>query len=240
MTALTPSEQEQPFGPYFGSSLTFNDCEVLAIQNIDHKLRGKESRLYSMKWFDCRQMHPTQATYLLAHLYSRAYADFMSTCADRGLRFMAGFKGKDFFLSRERKSFWRLRQRIDELGIPYDFFLRAAMNWHIAAGWKQPPRPAHISSNDEMTLEITNLWELECRAKLPFAASLRYTAENFVGAPDQIEYEETLTTRIMQRPVPKYALHAALYVYGALRIETALRQCSSEAVCDAVHYCLLE
>ncbi len=225
-------------GAYFGSTLGFNDAEILAIANIDRKLLAGESRLYQYKWFDYRMLHPTQATYLCAHFYNRAYGDFMSTCFDKGKKFMVGFKGKDFMGSREKQSFWKLRQRIDELGIRYDFFMREAMNWCINNGWRQPPRPAHIASNNDLIVDVTNLWEVECRAKIQWATAPRYCVEAFVGAPDQLAYEEYLVSRIMQRPHPKYALHAALYVYDALRIETAITRLPAQSVTDAVSFCL--
>lgn len=228
------------YGPYFGQALSFEECEVLAIANIDRKLLAGETRLYEHKWFDYRPLHPTMATYLCVHYYNRAYGDFMGQCFERGKKFMVGFKGKDFMATREKQSFWKLRQKIDELGIRYDFFMREAMNWCIANGWRQPPRPAHIASNDELIVEVANRWALECRAKIQFAVAPRFTVEQFVGGADQLAYENYLITSIMQRPHPKYALHAALYVYDALRIETALARLPASAIEEAVAYSLAE
>ena len=115
------------FGPYYASEIDFNTAEILAIQHIDRKLLAKETTLYQYKWFDYRPLHPTQATYLMAHYYNLSYGDFMSVCFDHRKKFMVGFKGKDFMNAREKKSFWKLRQKIDELGIRYDFFMREAM-----------------------------------------------------------------------------------------------------------------
>jgi hypothetical protein len=229
---------EETFGKFFGAEVGFEDCEVLAVQHIDHKILQAEARLYGYKWFDYRPMHPTVATYLMAHHYNRAYGNFMAVGFDMKKKFMSGFKKKDFFLSREKKSFWKLRQKIDELGIRYDFFCNEAMNWCLERGWRQPPRPAHISSNDEMIIDITNKWELECRARLQFALSPRYTIAEFIGAGDQIAYENWLASRIMQRQHAKYGLHAALYIHDAIRIETALRLFTPEEVTNAVEFSL--
>lgn len=221
-------------GPYFGQTLTFNECEVLAIAHIDRRLLAQETRLYSFKWFDYRTMHPMMATYLCVHHYNRAYGNFMGTCFEKGKRFMVGFKGKDFMTVREKQSFWKLRQRIDELGIRYDFFMREAMNWCIENGWRQPPRPAHIASNNELIVEVTNRWAMECRAKIQFSLNPRYTVDEFVGGADQLAYEEYLLGAIMQRAHPKFSLHAALYIYHSLRIESALAKLPLSAIASAI------
>jgi len=224
------------YGPYFGQSLTHEECEVLAIANIDRKLLANETGLYGHKWFDYRPLHPVMATYLCVHHYNRAYGTFMGQCFERGKRFMVGFKGKDFMNAREKKSFWKLRQRVDELGIRYDFFMREAMNWCVENGWKQPPRPAQIASNDELIVEVCNRWVRECRAKIQFAVSPRYTVEQFAGGADQIAYQNYLLTSIMQKAHPKFSLHAALYVYDALRIEAAISALPISAINDAIKY----
>jgi len=226
------------YGAFFGQTLTFAECEVLAIANIDRRILAVETKLYASKWFDYRALHPAMATYLCVHYYNRSYGDFVGQCFDRGKRFMVGFKGKDFMNSREKQSFWKLRQRIDELGIRYDFFMRKAMDWCIAHGWRQPPRPAHIASNAELIVDVANAWAMECRAKIQFAVDPRYTAERFVGAADQLAYEDYLLAAIMQRAHPKFALQSALYVYGALRIEAALARCPLSAIESAIEISL--
>ncbi|UUZ75559.1 hypothetical protein LP414_27975 [Polaromonas sp. P1(28)-13] len=202
---------------FYGSDLSLEHCEVLAIQNIHRKLLSAEAKLFSTKWFDYRPLHPVQATYLMVHHYNRAFGDFIGTALDRSKRYTQAFKGKDFMLAREKPSFWRLRQRIDELGIRYEFFLREAMNWHIARGWGKsvmnPPRPAHLATNDEMIVDVSNAWARECRAKIQYAASPRFAVPQFVGSADQLAYEAYLIEQIKRRPSPMYALHGALYLF---------------------------
>lgn len=231
---MTSPPIETIFGPFFGAALDPVSCDALAIGKIDRKLLTGEARLYQFKWFDYRPLHPVMATYLFAAAYNRAYGDFMGECFDRGKRFMVAFKGKDVMACREVKSFWKLRQKVDELGIRYDFFAREAMAWCGDNGWKQPPRPAHVASNDDLLVHVSNLWEQEQRAKIQWARHPRYTAAAFAGAADQLAYEEHLVARIMQKPLPKYALHTALYQFDALRIETALARLPLSAINDAI------
>lgn len=228
---------------YYGSELSLDDCEILMIDNIHHGIVKKESALYAMKWYDYRDLHPTQATYLMVHHYHRAFGDFIGIALDRTRRYTQAFKGKDFMLTREKRSFWRLRQKIDELGIRYEFFLREAMTWHLKRGWGKgvmhPPRPAHLASNDEMIVDVSNAWVRECRGKIQYAVSERFKVPNFVAAPDQFAYEAHLIEQIKKRTRPAYALNAALYVFDSLRIESALHNFSERIVADAIDLCLI-
>jgi hypothetical protein len=231
---------EDIYGPFYGSGLNHADCEALAIARIDRKDLNKEAELYALKWFDYRPLHPTMATYLFAHYYNRAYGDFMGENFDRKKRFMASFKGKDVMMAREVKSFWRLRARCDGLGMRYDFFCRHAMAWCGENGWRQPPRPAHVLTNADLIIYVMNRWEEETKAKIQWATHPRFMASNFTGAADQLAYEEHIVAAIMRRPQPKYALHTALYLHDALRIEAALAKLPTTAVADAIEMCLLE
>jgi hypothetical protein len=230
----TRAELETIHGPFYGSDTDERALDALAIARIDRKFLDRESELYKCKWFDYRPVHPTMATYMLAHCYNRAYGEHMGACFDHKKRFMAAFKGKDVMAAREVKSFWRLRQKIDELGMRYDFFCRHAMAWCAENGWKQPPRPSHVLNNDDLIIQVANAWEMEQRGKIQWAKLPRFTASRFVGAPDQLAYEQHLATRIMQRAQPKYAVHVALYLYDALRIEAALELLPAGVVQEAI------
>lgn len=234
MHSPSTAELESIHGPFYGATLDRLSCEAQAIARIDAKLLAREPALYKSKWFDYRPLHPALATYLLAHCFNRAYGDFMARCFNHKKRFMAAFKGKDVMACREVKSFWKLRQKIDELGIRYDFFCREAMAWCESMGWHQPPRPAHVSTNADLIIHVANRWEEERRAKIQWARLPRYTAAAFVGAPDQLAYEEYLAGAIMTRTHPKYSLAAALYVHDALRVEAALLHLSQRTVEAAI------
>lgn len=229
------------FGQFFGADLSSEACDVLTIQHIPTKLRNEEPALFGRKWFDYRRLHPATATYLFAHHYGKAYGHMIRVTEDeaRG-RFTRGMKQQDYMESREKLSFWRLRQLVDLHGIRYEFFLREAMNWCIDRGWRQPPRPAHIYTNADMIVDVMNAWEEECRAKLQYPKDDHFQVENFVGAADQLAYEEWLLNRISTRRVPRFALHAAIYVEGVLRIEAAIERFGIEAVEAATDYCLSE
>lgn len=242
MTTAPPEAAAAPPSEIYGTGLDRDHYEVVMIQHIDRKLAQAEAGLYARKWFDYRNLHPVEATYLMVHHYHRAYGDFVGRALSHKRRYVKAFKGKDFLQTHERKSFWRLRQKIDELGIRYEFFLRFAMNWNLARGWGKgaahPPRPCHLTNNDELIVDVANAWALECRGKIQFITAQRYTVAQWVASPDQLAYEAFVVESIKAKPHPRFALHAALYLYDALRIETALENFPAQAVVDAADICL--
>ena len=228
------------FGYFYGHDLTFLHAEHLAIKNITDSLLKKEIELTETKWFDYRRMHPTKATYLCAREYDRAYRDMLVTINDISGKYKRGFKGLDFMESRECKAFWRMRQAIDALGIRYDFFLRHAMNWCIENGWRQPPRPMHVYTNDDLITDVMLKWEEELNSSIQVCNDDRYTVENFFGHADQLAYEAFVIKHIKTRNHPQYALHNAIYITKSVRIEEALRNFDGRVVEMALQQKLLQ
>jgi hypothetical protein len=232
-TASQPNPNESVFGYFYGHDMPTEVADSL-FAALPKQIKADEAQAQAASWFDYRTLHPTTATYLLASQYRKAYQDCLVVTFDQSGQFMQGFKGADFSESRERLSFWRLRQKIDVMGIRYDFFLRHAMNWHIANGWLRPPRPSHISSNDEMAADIAIKWEDECAIRIQFAKSPFYKTKNFTGHPNQLAYEDFIAAQIASRRYPQYGLAAALYIEDAIRIERAIQEFSTEVVQGAV------
>lgn len=225
------------YGPFYGQDLTPEEADVLAISHIPAKVLKSEPDLMRTKWFDYRLLHPTVATYLFVHHYTKAYQRYIAVTQDRDRApFVKGFKGKDFFDLREKATFWKLRQKCDELGMRYDFFLQSAVNFCIANGWQQPPRPAHIYSNAEMLVDVMDSWHCEKRARIQFPKDPHYRVENFTGTPDQLALEQWLLENVATRQHRKYSLHASIYVEGMLRVESAIERFGAEVVSDAADY----
>jgi hypothetical protein len=211
---------------FYGSGLDLESAEILTVARIDRTLLAEEPALMQSKWFDYRQLHPAVATHLLVHHYNLAYGDFIGRALDHKLRFTKAIKGGDFFEHHERKSFWKLRQLIDRLGMRYEFFLREAMSYLIEQGWGKgvphPPRPAHLTADNDLIVAVCNAWTLEGREKIQWAASSRFRVEQWCAAPDQQAYQAHLIESIRRRPVRRFALSAALHTVGHLRLEAAL------------------
>jgi len=244
MTQVTPKHTHIWLGSFFGANLGFLNYEVLTIQHIPKKELKDEAALMRTKWFDYRRLHPMQATYLFAECYNRAYGDFMATCVDKGMRAMRGFKGKDFLEHREKLSIWRLRQLCDKLGIRYDFFLRHAMRWYalrtfnVHRGEKISlvgPRPSQIASKDDLITDVMLAWEDAQKTSLQTACDPYYRVTNYIGSEDQRAYEDFIVAQIKTRRHRHYSLHAALYIYDAVRVEEAIRQFGAECVEKAIN-----
>lgn len=227
------------FGPFYGQDLTTEEADLVAISHIPRKVLALEPGLMQTKWFDYRLLHPTVATYWFVQCYSKAYQRYIATTQDRDRApFVKGFKGKDFMDNREKKTFWQLRQKADELGMRYDFFMQNAINFCIAGGWHQPPRPAHIYTNADMIVKIMNDWHHECVGKLQFAKDPHYRVENFTGTGQQLAYEDWLLEQIGKRANRHYSLSAAIYTEGKLRVESAIERFGPHVVEEAAEYAL--
>lgn len=211
-------------------------AELLAIQHIPQSLLNREAELMRAKWFDYRRLHPTIASYYLAHCYAKAFKEVNKLMkGDEVGQYQQPFQKMNFLeLDKEKLSFWRLRQLIDSLGMRYDFFLREMMKWYTGNGWTSPPRPCHLLNNAQAITDTMVAWEEECRARLQIAKDPYFKAKNWVGGVDQIAWENFLITQIKHRRHPQYALGAALYIDDALRIEKALECFEARVLYEAI------
>lgn len=225
-------------GNFFGGNLGFLNYEILTIQHISYKEARIESGLMATKWFDYRRLHPMQATYYFVKCYNDAYRDFYRKAINADAApFVRGIKDHDFLNAKEKMTFWRLRQNCDRVGLPYDFFLRFGMAKHhrvIGDGKVYAPRPSMFVKNEELFAEAMIAWEDECAARLRVASDPYYRTSAHVGSQAQLDHEAFVIRQVKGRQVPRYALHAAMYLYDVIRIEEALRQFDHHIVSDAI------
>lgn len=228
-------------GHFFGSGLDLKHYEILMMKRIPAKERKIEADLMTTKWFDYRLMHPMEATYYFLRKYKEAYRDFYRKAINHeAAPFVKPIKQHDFLESREVLSFWRLRQAIDALGMRYEFFLNFAFNRCrkiIANGRPLPPRPTQLKS-EEMLTDAYVAWQAHCDATLQIACSPYFTVANYINSQMQIDYEEFIVQQIKRRRVPHFSLSACLYLYDALRIETALNCFDTYVVQDAMNHAI--
>lgn len=227
-------------GNFFGGNLGFLNYEVLTIQHINHKEARIEPELMTTKWFDYRRLHPMQATYYFVKCYNDAYREFYRKAVNADAApFVRSIKDHNFLDAKEKMTFWRLRQNCDKVGLPYDFFLRFAMNRHhrtVGAddGKVYAPRPTAFVKNEELFADAMIAWEDACAASLRIACDPYYRTSNYTGGRDQQAHEAFVIGQIKRRGVPHYALHAALYLFDVVRIEEALRQFDAHVVNAAI------
>jgi hypothetical protein len=117
---------------------------ALAIVGPDLALRDKDVRSTA---------HPQHgdltgfaATETFARIFHRAIADFAT---QRGIRAPTYGKYDLLFITPMMfKDLWVTRQLVDELGIPYDYYLRYAIAYWVATGHNRIPRPTQLRTSD--------------------------------------------------------------------------------------------
>ncbi|MFW6855406.1 hypothetical protein ACODYM_29365 [Burkholderia gladioli] len=221
---------------FYGGEFNREYYEALAVSRIPLKVLRLEAPLYAKKWYDYRPYHPTKATYLLAECYTRAFQRFMAQAVELKASYTKGFKGRDVMEAREKLSFWKLRMKCDEYGLKYDFACRFAMEWCLLRGWGQPPRPSHIYSDAELWIDLLDAWERENRGSFQYATHPRYAVDNFLAAPDQVEYENRIVKMVLRSPARSVALSTAMYARNALRFERALQEFGEGGVRRALEF----
>jgi hypothetical protein len=184
---------------FYGSELTVADCEMLALTRVEPSLRVAESLLYTRKWFDVRQYHPVQATYLFAHEYAQAVRRAYGRQKDiRKLEDVKGFDVEGLFESRELTAMWRARQAFDAIGCRYEYGLDNIMKRFCDRGWRVFPRPNQLYA-EEVILDVRDAWNGECKAVMQLAKHERFHTQNFTGHPDQIAYQAWQIAQVKTR-----------------------------------------
>lgn len=228
----------QPFyTPFYGDSLTPDDCEAIVFAKIPVEVRVPEAEVMSQRWFDYRRMHPVHATYLWAHLYTGAVRDAYAKTKDRdGAATLQVLPAEDVFQTPFAVACWTARQRFDSIGVRYDFALRFCMNRFADRGWNVFPRPNQLYG-EELILDIADAWKIECRASLQIAKDVRFRNDHFVGAPEQVAYREWLMDQVRQRcaiPAESYRPLSRLFSEKVLLPEHALPVFGDKAVRKAM------
>jgi len=187
---------------YHGSSLTWDDYEMLALARISEPHRRDETALFQTKWFDYRHLHPVAATYMYADRYAQAVRDIFAQTKDRDEALaVVPFAPSDVFQCNELIGFWLARQALDRLGIRYEFALRFAMNRFALRGWSYFPRPNQLYT-EELLLDTRDAWNKECAHSLQIAKHHRFTAQHYIAHRDQIDYQAWLVKQIQTREHP--------------------------------------
>ena len=221
---MIDDQNHSPFGNYFGSEFTTQECEKAFLSsNLPLEQAKPEAALMRVKWFDYRNIHYVKATYLFASFYRAAFQRMTGKIIDRDrASFVRGFKGDDLFdlNPRECKGFWKARYTADRLCIPYDFFIRFAMNWTTDRLWKRFPRPTQLYSRPLLE-DMIVAWEVQCAASTPLPVDSRFHLVNYSGHADQDAFQEWLCASISKRVNPEMALATHLHITPMISIEMA-------------------
>lgn len=151
------------------------------------------------RWFDYRLMGEAESTYLFADLYSKIYKEYYIRIVDiRTADSVVAFKPEDIYLSNDRAAMYRARAAADAIGCKYEFYIRRAFDLFLSYGHKSLPRPRHLEG-EELSIDIARMWEDRCATVLQFAEDEFYTADRWVGHPDQVAYHDWLIAHVKKR-----------------------------------------
>jgi len=241
---LPTSESDSPFGNYFGSEFSSQQCELIFLgSEIPLSFAQNENALMNVKWFDYRDMHYVKATYLFAKFYRQAYQRMTEKVIDfERAPFVKGYKGKDIFKlsTREYKGFWKARFAADKLGIPYDFYTTFALNWTNNRLWKRFPRPTQIYSKILLT-DMLESWADTKSSKIQTPIDGRFYLSNYAGHQDQDAFQVWMCNEIKTKTNPEMALATYMYLTPMITRKHAEEHFDRDMINKAdKFYCLIK
>lgn len=165
---------------FYGMGLTPKDNEMRAMR-VDRMHRTREAEYVGTRWFDYFNLHPTQATYLFAHLYKEQTRKFCEAYVDiRTAEDARAFTPDDIFSSRDMTSMWLARGQADALGVPYEFLLQFASQRALDRTFQCFPRPNQLYG-EEFEIDLKAAWEEGKRTSLRYSRHEHFLAKNLVG-----------------------------------------------------------
>lgn len=152
------------------AAVAVGEGDIFALTYIDPEVLVVESECYALKWFDYKHLHPAQATQYFGRVFNKVRAEIHGREIDDGeARWMTRHAHSfrlDTQSSRNIKAFWRARQVADLIGMKYEIFCRAAINYlRNQKSWNRMPSPSQLYSKD-VTQACVVAWEHELKAQL--------------------------------------------------------------------------
>lgn len=184
---------------FIGKHLDKKSRELLGMK-IDPMHRQGESDLVMRRWFDYHLLHPTQATYLYAHLYKEFTHKFAASYIDiRTSDSARSFTPEDIFMSRDLTCMSLARRCADGLGMPYEFALQFASDRALARTFETFPRPNQLYS-EEFEIDLKLAWADSLSRSLRYSRLPYFQASQFVGDIMQKKHFAFVMQQIMLRP----------------------------------------
>lgn len=181
---------------FIGEGLSQGEYDELAFRFVRPAWLEREVPLFGLKWFDYRQLHPTQATYLYAHHLIEAYKGAYATNVDYTKAiYVVAFPNPDLFKNEQKHitAIWRGRQCADAMGMPYDVYLKQAYQLGVR-GWgsKNLPRPSQLYNSARIVEPMQAYWEERRQTTPLFAESDHYQNDRYIGTAAQNAHHDYL------------------------------------------------
>lgn len=197
----------------FGLGLAPEKYDVLMAKHADKKMRAIEADLMTSKWFDYRFLHPVAATYLYAYHYKEQYKAAFGRYFDARQVHRAKTLKKhyDLFLNSaaDITAIWRGRQAADALGVPYNLYIRWAIDARMNY-WQRGSLPlaSHLYSQ-LVTDKVPEKWDDYRNGFLMLGEHEAYHSVNYSGLPMQDEHVDWVIEQARKQPSVLFALQAA-------------------------------
>lgn len=200
----------------FMLSWSASDKDKWVVENVGLSRTKQELHLFQSKWFDYRQLHPMDATLLFAESYKKQYALIMSSHGREDFRkapYRSGLKRVPFIkLSKANiTSLWKARQKADELGIDYDYFVSTMLSIAARREWNELPRPQHLWQDDLLEIFIDKHQKRQ-GTRLNGSTLSYFTVNEYVGD----EVQEAHRRYVMEQILNTHPANRYLAIYSAL------------------------
>lgn len=173
---------------------------VLNIKDVPSIYIEEDEEIRKTAWFDYRIMTSAECTDLFAETYQKTWRKYHAKLFDIKESLQTQPQNNDVV------SLWLARQAADRIGCKYDFYLNTVFQIFDARGWDKLPSEHQLHS-EELSIDITRMWEERCNDVLQLAESPYFTAVFYSVDPEQVNYYVYLIAQLKKRERGRIVFH---------------------------------
>lgn len=186
------------------------NCDLTVLDYFSPSERRGEAQLYDSKWWDYKMLHPLEATEKFVEAYVKARQAAFSRRIDKFRAPYVKVLEREHFLECKKNvitGFWRSRRKVDEVGIPYDFWCTHAIKYAERRDWKNMPHPWQLTGTkpkfeDDISMSdyVISQWLESTRTRFHYSTHDYYKSENYRSTPHQSKHQIAILRHIMSKP----------------------------------------
>lgn len=205
--------------------LSVDEMDAYTIERVPIRLIERDIEVIPQAWFDYRVIHPLQATEHLIEHYKYAHRlNAVERMGVDGIYCEGVSKASRRTLLAQA---WKVRQSIDELGIPYPSFISLAFAFTRERGYRYLPRLSQIGS-EKIIEGVKEKWVGRLRSQVIYA-----TNSAVLTTPGVAEkYRLYLINRAKLSQTPEFMLYSM--ISKNLFTEEELKPYFPDAILDRV------
>jgi hypothetical protein len=165
---------------------------VLNIKEVPSIYIEEDEEIRKTAWFDYRIMTSAECTDLFAETYQKTWSKYQAKLFDVKESLRIQPQNNDVL------SLWLARQAADRIGCKYDFYMNTVFQIFDQRGWDKLPTERQLHS-EELSIDISRMWEERCNDVLQLAESPYFTAEAYSYYPNQYQYYAYLIEQLQRR-----------------------------------------